>query len=195
MYIKHFKAQRKYYLSLLQHNFLTSSNPDLSFLFRSFAWPWSYLIHSPARTLMNIHQDSLKTSCPGYSTLPTQVSPHSASDEPQLSVFFTLPCWKEPAWLQSAAITNKGRLLSYKPTELVDGSSCSPSPLRFHLVFNSEECLLFRGECPSGGTLSNILLSISKFTFPSPRLACHLCSKSLPTALLSFQTLSSVLAY
>ena len=112
MYIKHFKAQRKYYLSFLKHTFLTSSNPDLSFLFRSFAWTWSYLIHSPARTLMNIHQDSLKTSCPGFSTLLTQVSPHSASDEPQLSVFFTLPCWKEPAWLQSAAITSKGRLLS-----------------------------------------------------------------------------------
>ena len=64
-----------------------------------------------------------------------------------------------------------------------------------HLLFYSEECLLFRGECPSGGTPSNILLSISKFTFPSPRLACHLCSKSLPTALLSFQTFSSVLAY
>lgn len=139
---------------------------------------------------MNIHQHSLKTSTPGYPTLPTQANPHSASDEPQLTTFLTLLCWKEPAEPQITAITNKGSPLSAKPVELVDGSPCGPFPLRLHLLFYSEECLQSRGQCLPEGTPSNILLSISKFTLPSPRLTCHLGSKSLPTPQCSSNHLS-----
>ena len=47
-----------------------------------------------------------------------------------------------------------------------------------------------RGECLPEATPSNILLSISKFTLPSPRLTCHLGSKSLPTPRFSSNPLS-----